>query len=88
MKDKQQIIYVPQGGVCSKKILIDIEENRITDLLVERGCDGNAQGLSALIKGMSVDEAIARLEGIHCGNKTTSCPDQIAQALKTYQSEH
>ncbi|MDH6312119.1 uncharacterized protein (TIGR03905 family) [Parabacteroides sp. PFB2-10] len=87
MEDKQQIVYIPQGGVCSKKLLIDIEDNRITDLRVERGCEGNAQGISALIKGMSVDEAISRLEGICCGSKTTSCPDQIAQALKTYQSE-
>ena len=76
--------YKP-SGVCSSQIDIEIDEptNTIISVQFERGCDGNATGLSALLVGMSVDEAIKRLEGTPCGSKKTSCPDQLAQALKT-----
>ena len=62
---------------------IDVEDGVIRAVRVLGGCSGNLQGLSALLKGMTVDEAVARMEGIHCGRKPTSCPDQLAQALKS-----
>ena len=69
-------------GVCSKLIQFDIENNKIRNVGFVGGCNGNLQGISRLIEGMDVDEAISRMEGIHCGYKSTSCPDQLAKALK------
>lgn len=80
------ITYSPRG-VCSRNMIIDVEENVIQSVKVVGGCSGNLQGVSALLKGMRVDEAIARLEGIRCGMKSTSCPDQLAQALKTIENK-
>ena len=76
------IDYVPHG-VCSRAFHIEVEDGTIQSVQVVGGCHGNLQGISALLKGMKVEEAIARLDGIRCGAKQTSCPDQIAQALKT-----
>lgn len=76
------IQYIPKG-VCSRKMEIDVENNVIQAVRVMGGCSGNLQGICALLKGMTVGEAIARMDGIHCGPKSTSCPDQLAQALKT-----
>ena len=73
--------YKPQG-VCSKLIQFDIENNKIRNVGFVGGCNGNLQGISRLIEGMDVYEAISRMEGIHCGYKSTSCPDQLAKALK------
>lgn len=73
--------YTPQG-VCSRKMLIEVEDGVLTDLKVIGGCNGNLQGISALVKGMKIDEVIRRLDGINCNMKGTSCPDQLAQALK------
>ena len=73
--------YKPQG-VCSKLIQFDIENYKIRNVGFVGGCNGNLQGISRLIEGMDVDEAISRMEGIHCGYKSTSCPDQLAKALK------
>ncbi len=78
----QKISYTPTGGVCSRQIDIEIEGNRIQSVTFSGGCAGNARGVSALICGMRVDEAIARLSDIRCGSKQTSCPDQLARALK------
>lgn len=75
-------VYRPQG-VCSRQFTITVEDGVIRDLRVVGGCSGNLQGISALVKGMNVEDAIGRLEGIRCGMKATSCPDQIAKALKT-----
>lgn len=69
-------------GVCSQKIHFDIEGNKVKNVSFVGGCNGNLQGISRLIEGMDVDEAIRRIEGIKCGFKTTSCPDQLAKALK------
>lgn len=76
-------------GTCSRAIEIDIdaEKNTIADAAFVGGCSGNTQGVCALIRGMKIDEAISRLEGIRCGGKPTSCPDQLAQALKQYLRE-
>ena len=73
--------YTPRG-VCSQQIHFDIVYHRVTNVSFRGGCNGNLQGISRLIEGMDVDEAISRIEGITCGFKTTSCPDQLAQALK------
>jgi uncharacterized protein (TIGR03905 family) len=77
----EKISYVPKG-VCSRKIDIETEGNIIKSVKFSGGCAGNTQGVARLLVGMTVDEAIERLEGIRCGFKSTSCPDQVAQALK------
>ncbi|MCI8651856.1 MAG: TIGR03905 family TSCPD domain-containing protein [Oscillospiraceae bacterium] len=75
------INYQPQG-VCSRQMIIEVEEGMVTSLQVIGGCHGNLQGISKLVEGMKVEDVIARLEGVRCGGKPTSCPDQLAQALK------
>lgn len=69
-------------GVCSQSVSFDIEDNKVKNVSFTGGCNGNLQGISRLIEGMDVDEAISKIEGIQCGFKKTSCPDQLAQALK------
>lgn len=76
------IQYTPKG-VCSRHMNIDVEDGVITRVEVIGGCNGNLQGISRLMQGMTPAEAIRRLDGIRCGSKDTSCPDQLAQALKT-----
>lgn len=76
--------YIPKG-VCSRKITLNIEDNIIKEVVFEGGCNGNLKGLSSLMVGMDVDFAISRIGGITCGFKSTSCPDQLAQALKMYK---
>lgn len=73
--------FTPRG-VCSQKMLIEVEDGVVREVKVIGGCNGNLQGISALVKGMKVDDVIARLDGIRCGMKSTSCPDQLARALK------
>lgn len=73
--------YRPRG-VCSQQMEIDIDNGKVTGLKVLGGCSGNLQGIAKLVEGMDVDDVIARLEGIHCGFKSTSCPDQLAKALR------
>ena len=75
-------------GTCSRLINLDVENGVINDVSFVGGCHGNLQGISALVKGMKVEEAISRLEGINCGGKGTSCPDQLAKALKEYKASH
>ena len=75
------ITYRPRG-VCSRNMEIDVEGDVIQSVRVEGGCSGNLQGICSLLKGMTVEEAVARMEGIRCGGKPSSCPDQLAQALK------
>lgn len=70
-------------GVCSRKMTVEVENGIIRRLDVEGGCDGNLQGISRLVVGMEADEAIRRLEGIRCGSKPTSCPDQLAKGLRS-----
>lgn len=70
------------SGTCSKKIILEVCDGIITDCRFIAGCPGNTLGVATLVKGMTVDEAISRLEGIKCGMKNTSCPDQLARALK------
>ncbi len=75
------ITYQPKG-VCSKLMEIEVEEGIVRKAKILGGCQGNLQGLSRLVEGMPVDDVIARLDGISCGFKKTSCPDQLAAALK------
>lgn len=69
-------------GTCSREITFDIEDGKVRNVQFFGGCNGNLKGIGSLVEGMSVDEVIARVEGIQCGMKPTSCPDQLAQALK------
>lgn len=73
------------SGVCSRSIDIEIEDGIVVSVKYNGGCHGNTQGVAALVAGMSIDEVITRLSGIRCGFKPTSCPDQLAQALKEYR---
>jgi len=75
------INYTPRG-VCSRQISIEISNGVIEKVKFTGGCSGNTQGVAALVRGMKVDEAIERLEGIDCAGKGTSCPDQLAKALR------
>ena len=77
--------YTTQG-VCSKAIHFDVEDNKVKNVSYVAGCNGNLKGISSLVEGMDIDEVIARLEGTTCGAKKTSCPDQLAQALKAYKA--
>ena len=74
--------FEPCGAVCSRQIDIEAEGNVIRQVRYIGGCNGNTQGVAALVAGMKVEEAIARLEGIDCGGRGTSCPDQLAKALR------
>ena len=76
-----KIEYFPKG-VCSRQMIIEVEDGVVQDVEVIGGCHGNLQGISALVEGMKVEDVIDRLEGLRCGFKSTSCPDQLAQALK------
>ena len=76
-----QFEYKTQG-TCSQRIFFDIEDGKVKNVQFLGGCNGNLKGIAALVEGMDMDEAIARIEGITCGLKKTSCPDQLAQALK------
>ena len=76
-----EIKYQPHG-VCSRQIIIDVENGIVNSVKFVGGCSGNTQGVAALAKGMKVDDVIDRLEGIRCNSKPTSCPDQLAKALK------
>ena len=73
-------------GTCCRLMKIAVEDGKIRDVKFEGGCHGNLQGIASLIKGMPCREVIDRLQGIRCGSKCTSCPDQLAKALLTIQS--
>lgn len=76
--------YKPQG-VCSSEIIVDIENSIIKKMRVINGCNGNLQGISSLVEGMTIDAVIKKLRGIRCNGRPTSCPDQIAIALEKIQ---
>ena len=82
----EKILYTPEG-VCSRKMEIEVEDDIITAVKISGGCAGNTQGVSKLLIGMKVDDAIERLSGIRCGFKSTSCPDQLSQALIRYKNK-
>ena len=70
------------SGTCSQRILFEVEDGKVMNVQFIGGCNGKLKGIGSLVEGMSIDEVISRLEGICCGMKTTSCPDQLAKALK------
>lgn len=72
--------YTPKG-VCSRRMTVELKDGVIRDVRIEGGCNGNLQGISRLVTGMKAEDAIARMRGIQCGGKPTSCPDQLAAAL-------
>ena len=72
-------------GVCSQEITFDVQDNKLTNVQFVGGCAGNTQGVARLVEGMEVDEAIRRLDGIQCGPRPTSCPDQLARAWKQFK---
>lgn len=77
-----KIVY-PTSGVCSQAIVIELDDNdRVVEIQFVGGCSGNTQGVAKLAKGMKADEVIERLSGISCNGKPTSCPDQLARALR------
>ena len=79
--------YTPHG-VCSQHIHVEVDDNgTIHNVEFIGGCSGNTQGVARLVEGMNIQDAISRMEGIRCGFKTTSCPDQLAQALKQIQAQ-
>lgn len=75
-------------GICASDIDFEIENNTVKNVVFTGGCNGNHKGLNALIQGMNIDEAIERLSGITCGPRNTSCPDQLACALKAYKNNN
>lgn len=68
-------------GTCSQRILFDVEDGKVRDVQFIGGCNGNLKGIGALVEGMAIEDVIAKLQGIRCGMKQTSCPDQLAKAL-------
>ena len=73
-------------GTCSQRIFFEIEDGKVKNVEFLGGCNGNLKGICSLVEGMDVDAVIARIDGIHCGMKATSCPDQLARALKEAQT--
>ena len=69
------------SGTCSPRILIDVVDGKVRNVQFIGGCNGNLKGIAALVEGMDADEVIARVQGVTCGMRKTSCPDQLAQAL-------
>ena len=80
------MVYKTQG-TCSSQIMFEVENNKLKNVRFIGGCNGNLQGMSRLVEGMDIDEVIRRIHGIHCGPRSTSCPDQLARALKKYKEE-
>ena len=79
--------YVPQC-ICAQLIIVDIEDGVIRDLNIVGGCDGNHKGITALVKGMKVEDVKEKLRGIRCGFRDTSCPDQLSRALEEYEKKN
>ena len=77
----KKLTYKTQG-TCSSHIELEVEDGVITEIFFGGGCNGNLQGIRALVKGMKTEDVIAKLEGIRCGNRPTSCPDQLCKALR------
>ncbi|MBE6740641.1 MAG: TIGR03905 family TSCPD domain-containing protein [Ruminococcaceae bacterium] len=74
-------------GVCSRNIYIDVEGDVVKSVRFDGGCNGNTKGISSLVEGMKVDDVIEKLSGIRCGFKDTSCPDQLAEALRIIKDQ-
>jgi uncharacterized protein (TIGR03905 family) len=75
-------------GTCAREIKYEIENDTLKNVEFVSGCPGNLLGIQALVEGLTIDEVIEKFDGIGCGSKTTSCPDQLAKALKLYKTTH
>ncbi len=75
------------SGTCSQRIFFEVEEGKVKNVQFLGGCNGNLKGIGSLVEGMNIDDIIARLEGTTCGMKDTSCPDQLAKALKEVKAQ-
>lgn len=84
--DIKELEFTPRG-TCSRKIYVRLWGDTVEEVVFTGGCSGNTTGVAALVKGMKAEEAISRLEGIRCGAKNTSCPDQLAKAIRQCMSE-
>lgn len=87
MSEDTKVIQYQPTGTCSKFMQVAIKDNKIVDAEVIGGCSGNLQGIVSLVRGMDIDDVISKLQGIKCGPKPTSCPDQLAQCLVQYKSQ-
>lgn len=85
-ENKTEIIQYKTSGTCSKMIQLSIADGIIQDAEFMGGCPGNLEGISVLLKGMAIDDVIEKFSGIRCGDKSTSCPDQLASCLTQYKS--
>lgn len=83
----KRTVYKTQG-TCSQYIEVAVEDDKIVDCQIYGGCDGNTKGLSQLVRGMKVEDVMSKLDGIRCGMKTTSCPDQLCRALEQLLREN
>lgn len=79
------MIHYKTSGTCASEIRFEIQEDKITDIEFVSGCPGNLLGIQSLVQGLTIDEVIERLDGIPCGRKSTSCPDQLSKALQEYK---
>lgn len=75
------------SGTCSREILFEVEDGKVKNVRFVGGCNGNLKGIGALVEGMDIDDVIARVEGISCGGRPTSCPDQLSRALKAAKAK-
>lgn len=87
MTEKPDVIKFKTTGTCCKIMQIAIQDRKILDCEFIGGCNGNLQGIKNLIRGMNIDDVISRLNGIKCGPKDTSCPDQLAKCLQAYKNK-
>ena len=87
MSNQPEVIQYQTSGTCCQVMQVAIQDGKILEAEFYGGCHGNLQGIKSLIRGMSVDEVIEKLQGIKCGPKSTSCPDQLAQCLIEYKQK-
>lgn len=87
MTDKPEVIQYRTVGTCCQMMQVAIQDGKVIDAEFLGGCNGNLKGIKSLIKGMAIDDVIEKLQGITCGAKSTSCPDQLAQCLIEYKSQ-
>ncbi len=88
MTDKPEVIQYRTVGTCCQLMQVAIQDGKVVDAEFLGGCNGNLKGINSLIKGMAIDDVIEKLQGITCGSKSTSCPDQLAQCLIEYKSKN
>ena len=87
MSEPAELIQYQPSGVCCQMMHVAVQDGKILDAEFFGGCNGNLKGIKSLIKGMSIDEVVERLQGITCGSKPTSCPDQLAKCLIEYKQK-